>query len=146
MSQSRGLCDLVPEVLSIAIPELSDLGLIGCTSCAVDESQTFDLVKRPGVLVAGQMGRWTGTKFIGMRQSKWRDLGPLDEIRRREVGRSQLVVSRLGVWNERRRSRSRSVAASQCQGCSRSPIFEWGFSVFTPKQQHFEGLDLFDIC
>src|SRR5439155_15521963 len=99
---------------------LSDLSLIGSTSCTVDESQTFDFVEGPGVLVASQIGRWTGTKFIGMRQGKWRDLGPLDEIRRREVGRGQLVVSRLGLWYERRKSDSRSVPVARCQSCSRS--------------------------
>jgi hypothetical protein len=44
MRQSRGLCDLVPEVLNVAIAEPTDLGLICGTSCTGDDSKTFDFV------------------------------------------------------------------------------------------------------
>ena len=41
MVQGCGLCNLIPEVLNVAIPELSNLGLIRRTSCAVDEVLEF---------------------------------------------------------------------------------------------------------
>ena len=39
MSESSGLRDFVPEVLNVALPEVSNHGLIGRTSFAVDLSQ-----------------------------------------------------------------------------------------------------------
>src|SRR5882757_6463938 len=45
MRQSCGLCDLIPEVLNVAVPELTDLGLIRSTSRARDKSKTFDFVE-----------------------------------------------------------------------------------------------------
>src|SRR6266566_564770 len=116
--QSCGLCDLIPEVLNIAVPELTNLGLIRGTSCAADESKTFDFVEGQGVLLAGQWRRRTGAKFIGVRKSKRCDAWPLDEIRRREVGWRQLIASRLGFRHERWKNYGRSVVASQCQDCS----------------------------
>src|SRR5439155_27120568 len=122
MSQSCGLCDLVPEVLNITIPEHSNQGLLRGTSCAVDESQTFNFIKNTGVLVACQLGRRAGTKFVGARQGKRRDLRPLREIRCREIGWCQLVASRLVSRNERRRRNARSVIASQGQDLSRNGL------------------------
>src|SRR5258708_36026704 len=95
MRQSCRLCDLIPEVLNVAIPELPYLGLVRGTSCAGDESKTFDLVEGQGVLLAGQWRRRTGTNIIGVRKSKRCDAWPLDEIRRREVGWRQLIASML---------------------------------------------------
>jgi len=54
MRQSRGLRDLIPEVLNVAVPELPDLGLIRGASCTADESKTFDFIEGLGVLVAGE--------------------------------------------------------------------------------------------
>ncbi len=122
MSQSCGLRDLVPEVLNIAILERSNQGLLRGTSCAVDESQTFNFIKNTGVLVACQLGRRAGTKFVGARQGKRRDLRPLREIRCREIGWCQLVASRLDSRNERRRRDARSVIASQEQDLSRNGL------------------------
>src|SRR5260370_34625879 len=62
--------------------------------------------------------RWTGAKFVGVRQGKRSDLWPLDEIRRREVGGRQLIASRLVFRHEGRKDRGRSVVASQRQDCS----------------------------
>src|SRR6202051_1322643 len=120
MFQSGGLCNLIPEVLNVAVPELSNLGLIRGTSCTVDKPQTFDFDKGSGVLVARQLRGRTGTKFVSMCQSKGSDVGPLNEIRRREVGRRQLVTSRLGRWHEGRKSHSRSIAAPQRQNRGRN--------------------------
>ena len=122
MSQSCGLRDLVPEVLNIAIPEHSNQGLLRGTSCAVDESQTFNFIKNTGVLVACQLGRRAGTKFVGARQGKRRDLRPLREIRCCEIGWCPLVASRLDSRNERRRRDARSVIASQGQDLSRNGL------------------------
>ena len=55
-----------------------------------------------------------------MCQSKGSDLGPLDEIRGREVGRRQLIASRLGFRHEGRKSHGRSIVASQRQNCGRN--------------------------
>src|SRR5579871_1722244 len=118
--QGSGLCNLIPEVLNVAIPELSDLGLIGCSSCAVDESEAFDFDKRLGVRVAVQLRWWTGTKFVSMCQGKGSDVGPLNEIGGREVRRSQLIASRLGCRHKGRKSHSRSIAAAQRQNRGRN--------------------------
>src|SRR5260370_37014169 len=119
MRQSCRLCDRIPEVLSVAILELPCLGLVRGTSCAGDESKTFDLVEGQGVLLAGQWRRRTGTKFIGVRKSKRCDAWPLDEIRRREVGWRQLIASRLVYFrHEGRKDSGRSIVASQRQNCS----------------------------
>src|ERR1700741_1965216 len=109
MSKRCGLRDLVPEVLNIAVPERSNQGLLRGTSCAVDESQTLHFVKNAGVLVACQLGRRPGTKFVGTREGKRSDLGPLREIRCSEIGWCQLVAARLVSRNERKGSDTRSV-------------------------------------
>jgi hypothetical protein len=93
MSESCGLRDFVPEVLNVAIPEVSNHGLVGRTSFAVDLSQTFHFVKDPRILVARQCWRRLRIKFIGARQSKGTDSRPLREICRCEIGRRELVVS-----------------------------------------------------
>src|SRR5260370_883337 len=118
MRQSCRLCDLIPEVLNVAIPELPYLGLVRGTSCAGDESKTFERVEGQGVLLAGQWRRRTGTKCIGVRKSKRCDAWPLDEIRRREVGWRQLIASRLVFRHEGRKDSGRSIVASQRQNCS----------------------------
>jgi hypothetical protein len=43
MSESSGLRDFVPEVLNVAIPEVSNHSPIGRTSFAVDLSRDFSL-------------------------------------------------------------------------------------------------------
>src|SRR5260370_42628794 len=106
MRQSCRLCDLIPEVLNVAIPELPYLGLVRGTSCAGDESKTFDLVEGQGVLLAGQWRMRTATKFICVRNSKRCDSWPLDEMRRREVRWRQLIASKLVYFrHEGRRGR-----------------------------------------
>src|SRR5207244_201898 len=75
-----------------------------------------------GVVVACQLGRRAGTKFVAARQGKRRDLRPLREIRCREIGWCQLVASRLDSRNERRRRDARSVIASQGQDLSRNGL------------------------
>src|SRR5216683_509261 len=118
MHQRCGLCDLIPEVLNVAIPELPNLGLIRGTSCAGDESKTFDFVEGQSVVLAGQLRRWAWAKFVGMGQCKRSDLRPLDEIRRREVGGRQLIASRLVFRHEGRKDGGRSVVVSQREDCS----------------------------
>src|SRR5258708_26605365 len=115
MSQRRGLRDFVPEVLNVAIPESSNLCLLGGADCAGDETQTPDFIENLCVLVARQL-RWrSGTKFISARQGKRSDLRPLCEVRWCEIGRRELVVSRLVSRDKRRRSDVRSVGAAQRQ-------------------------------
>src|SRR6267143_6571677 len=101
MSQCRGLRDFVPEVLNIAIPEISDQSLLRGASLAGDETQTLDFIENLCVLVARQLRRRSGTKSISARQGKRSDLRPLREVRWREIGRSELVFSRLGSRNKR---------------------------------------------
>src|SRR4029077_9041202 len=102
MALQRGrLCDLVQEVLDVAVPELADLGLFRSAGCAVNEPETFDLIEDLSIDVACECRRRTGTELVGLLQSKRRDLGPLGKIRRREIRRRQLVVSGLvtgDVW------------------------------------------------
>ena len=45
MSQCRGLRDFVPEVLNVAIPEISDQSLLRGASLAGDETQTLDFIE-----------------------------------------------------------------------------------------------------
>src|SRR5580704_8380196 len=102
MSQCRGLRDFVPEVLNVAVPEVSNLGLLLGTSFTANEAQTLDFIEGPCVLLAGQL-RWRPrAKFISA-----------CEIRRRE-----LVVSRLVSRNIRRQSDSRRVGAAERQNPS----------------------------
>ena len=113
MSQRRSLRNFVPEVLDVAIPESSNQGLFRRTSCAGDEAQTLDLIEGPCVVLAGQLRGRPGTEFVSARQGKRRDLRPLREVRRGEIGRRQLVVSRQASGNKRRRSQVRSVGAAE---------------------------------
>src|ERR1700726_5157275 len=113
MSQRRGLRDFVPEVLNVAVPEISNQGLLRTASVAGNETQTLDFVENPCVLLARQLRRWSGTKFISARQGERSDLRPLCEVRRCEVGRRELVVSRLVSGDERRRSDARPVGAAE---------------------------------
>src|ERR1700730_15308034 len=113
MSQRRGLPDLVPEVLNAAVPEVSNEGLLLGASFAGNKTQTLDFVENPCVLVARQL-RWrSGTKFISACQGERSDLGPVCEVRWREIGRCELVVSRLVSRDKRRRSDVRSVGAAE---------------------------------
>src|SRR6266516_3300659 len=99
MCKSGGLCDLVPEVLDVAVPELADLGLFGSAGCAVNEPETFDFIEDLSVKAACGRRRRIGTELVGPLQRKRRDLRPLGKIRRREVRRRQLVVSGLVTWD-----------------------------------------------
>ena len=47
MSQRRGLRDFVPEVLNVAIPEISNQCLLRGTSFAGDETQALDFIEDP---------------------------------------------------------------------------------------------------
>ena len=86
VSLSGGLCDLVPEVLDVAIPELSDLGLVGVASGAVNKAQALDFVEGFCVDIAGELRRRCGTKFIGTGEGEGCDFGPLDKVCGGEVG------------------------------------------------------------
>src|SRR5258708_6303359 len=109
MSQRRSLRDFVPEVLDVAIPESSNLCLRRGASRTGDEAQTLDFIENLGVLVARQL-RWrSGTKFISTRNGKRSDLRPLREVCWCEIGRGELIISRLVSRNKNRRSDVRSV-------------------------------------
>src|ERR1700676_1745310 len=113
MSQRRGLRNFVPEVLNVAIPESSNLGLLRGASCAGDETQTLDFIENLCVLVARQLRRRSGAKFIRARNGKRSDLRPLCEVRWYEIGRRELVISRLVARDKRRRSDRCSVGAAE---------------------------------
>src|SRR5260370_36369250 len=113
MSQRRGLRDFVPEVLNVAIPESANLCLLRGAGCAGDETQTLDFIETLCVFVARQQ-RWrSGTKFVRARDGKRSDLRPLCEVRWCEIGRRELVISRLVSRDKRRRSDVRSVGAAE---------------------------------
>src|SRR4029077_13282916 len=115
MSQRGGLRDFVPEVLNIAVPEVSNQGLLLGTSFTANEAQTLDFIEGPCVLLAGQL-RWRPrAKFISTCQGEWSDLRPLYEVSWCEIRRRELVVPRLVSWNIRRQSESRSVGAAELQ-------------------------------
>src|SRR2546423_1548539 len=112
MFQGRSLRDLVPEVLNVPVPEGSNQCLFLGAGCARNETQTLDFIENPCVLLARQP-RWRcGTKFISARQSERSYLRPLGEVRCWEIGRRELVVSRLVCWDKSRRSDVRSVDAA----------------------------------
>src|SRR5258705_6532317 len=115
MSQRRGLCDFVPEVLNVAVPEGSNQGLYAGESLAGNETQTVDFVEDSCVLVARQLGWRSGTKFVSACQGERSDLRPLCEVRWCEIGRRELVVSRLASRDKRRQSDIRSVGVAQRQ-------------------------------
>src|SRR5580704_11960164 len=81
--QRSRLCDLVPEVLDVAVPELADLGLFWRARCAVNEPEAFHLIEDLSIKVARECRRRTGTELVGLLQRKRRDLGPLGKIRLR---------------------------------------------------------------
>src|SRR3984885_11629070 len=115
MSQCRGLRDFVPEVLNVAVPEVSNLGLLLGTRFTANEAQTLDFIEGPCVLLAGQL-RWRPrAKFISACQGEGSDLRPLYEVSWCEIRRRELVVSRLVSRNKRRQSDSRSVGAAERQ-------------------------------
>src|SRR5579864_4516104 len=115
MSQRGGLRDFVPEVLNVAVPELSDQGLLLGTSFTGNESQTLDFIEGLCVFLAGQL-RWRlWAKFISACQGERSDLRPLYEVSWCEIRRRQLVVSRLVSWDIRRQSDSRSIGAAEGQ-------------------------------
>src|ERR1700674_4644207 len=109
MSQGRGLRDFVPEVLNVAVPEISNQGLLRTASVAGNETQTLDFVESPCVLLARQLRWWFGTKFISAHQGERSDLRPLCEVRWCEIGKRELIVSRLASGDKRRRSDARPV-------------------------------------
>src|SRR5579864_6431124 len=113
MSQRGGLRDFVPEVLNVAIPEVSNQRLLRGSSLTSNETQTLYFVENPGVLVAGELGRRAGTKLIRACQGERSDLRPLCEVGRREIGRRELVISRLVSWDERRRHDIRSIGTPE---------------------------------
>src|SRR6202140_2197173 len=115
MSQRGGLRDFVPEVLNVAVPEVSNQGLLLGTSFTGNETQTLDFIEGPCVLLAGQL-RWRPwAKFISTCQGERSDLRPLYEVSWCEIRRRELVVSRLVFRNIRRQSHSRSVGAGERQ-------------------------------
>src|SRR5205807_9585760 len=85
--QRRSLCDLVPGVLDVAVPELADLGLFRSAGCAVNKPETFDLIEDLSIKGACECRRRPGTELIGPLQRKGRDLGRLGKIRCREIRR-----------------------------------------------------------
>src|SRR6266403_4534893 len=111
--QRRSLGDLVPEVLDIAVPELADLGLFRSAGCTGNEPETFDFVEDPSINGACECGRRPGAEFVRLLQRKQCDLGPLGEIRWREIRRRQLVVSGLVTRDVRRWSYIRSIGAAR---------------------------------
>src|SRR5438034_8627878 len=113
--QRSRLCDFVPEVLDVAVPEPADLGLFRSAGCAVNEPETFDFIEDLSIKVACKCRRRTGTELVGLLQCKRRDLGPLGKIRRREIGRRQLVVSGLVTGDVRRWSYIRSIGAARSE-------------------------------
>src|SRR5258708_5417010 len=124
MALYRGsLCDLVPEVLDVAVPELADLGLFRSAGCAVNEPETFDLIEDLSIDVACKCRRRTRTELIGPLQREGRDLGPLGKIRRREIRRRQLVVSGLVAGDVWRWNYIRSICAARSEqlACNRLP-------------------------
>src|ERR1700719_425453 len=119
MAQRGGLRDFVPEVLNVAVPEVSGQGLLLGTSFTGNETQTFDFIEGPCVLLAGQL-RWRAwAKFVSACQGERSDLRPLYEVSGCEIRRRQLVVSRLVSRDIRRQSDTRSVGAAERQNlCS----------------------------
>src|SRR5579864_4022641 len=104
MPQRGGLRDFVPEVLNVAVPEVSNQGLLLGTSLTADETQTLDFIEGLCVLLAGQL-RWRPwAKFISTCQGERSDLRPLYKVSWCEIGRRQLVVSRLVSRNIRRQN------------------------------------------
>src|SRR6201993_5433209 len=114
MSGCGGLSDLVPEVLNVAVPELADYGLVSSARCACGDPEALHVVEDAHVLIARQGGRRSWAEFIGTRQREKGHSGPLSEICRREIGRSQLVVSGSSPSFERRRGDIRSVLSARC--------------------------------
>src|SRR6201997_2132462 len=113
MPQRGSLRDFVPEVLNVAVPEVSNQGLLLGTSLTANETQTLDFIEGPCVLLAGQL-RWrTWAKFIRACQGERSALRPLYEVGGCEIRRRELVVSRLVSRNIRRQSESRSVGAAE---------------------------------
>src|SRR5207245_7153536 len=116
MALQRGsLCDLVPEVLDVAVPELADLGLFRSAGCAVNEPETFNFIEDLSINVACEYRRRTGTELIGLLQSKRHDPRPLGKIRWREIRRRQLVVSGLGPRDVRRWSYICSISIARSE-------------------------------
>jgi hypothetical protein len=113
--QRRSLPDLVPEVLDVAVPELADLGLFRSAGCTVNEPKTFNFVEDPSINVACECGRRPGTEFVRLLQRKRCDLGPLGEIRWREIRRRQLVVSGLGSGDVWRWNYIRSISTARSE-------------------------------
>jgi len=109
MSQRGGLRDFVPEVPNVALPEVSNQGLLPGTSLTGNETQTLDFIEGPCVLLAGQL-RWRPwAKFIRACQGERSDLRPLYEVSWYEIGRRELVVSR----NIRKQSDVRSIGTTE---------------------------------
>src|SRR6266481_9854571 len=116
MTLQRGsLCDLVPEVLDVAVPELADLSLFRRSRCAVNEPETFHLIEDLSIKVARECRRRTRAELVGPLQCKRRDLRPLGKIRWREIRRRQLVVSGLGSRDVRRWSYIRSISTARSE-------------------------------
>src|SRR4029077_2631893 len=67
--QRGSLCDLVPEVLDIAVPELADLSLFLSAGCAVNEPETFNFIEDLSIKGACECRRRTGTELVGLLQS-----------------------------------------------------------------------------
>src|SRR6266568_4053293 len=80
MRKHGRLCDFIPKILDVAIPELPYLSLFCCSGDAANESKVFDFIEYFGISGAGQCRRRTGTKLVSPRQCKRSDLGPLSKI------------------------------------------------------------------
>src|SRR4029077_18927823 len=72
--QRGSLCDLVPEVLDVAVPELADLSLFRGSRCAVNEPEIFNFIEGLSIKIARECRRRTGTELVGLLQSKRRHL------------------------------------------------------------------------
>src|SRR6201987_6429314 len=115
MPQRGGLRDFVPEVLNVAIPEVSNQGLLLGTCLTANETQTLDFIEGPCVLLAGQLRWGPRAKFISPCQGERSDLRPLYEVSGCEIRRRELVVSRLVCRDIRRQSDRRSASAAERQ-------------------------------
>src|SRR5207244_7946227 len=64
--QRGSLCDLVPEVLDVAVPELANLSLFRGSGCAVNEPETYNFIEDLGITCACEGGRRPRTKVGGL--------------------------------------------------------------------------------
>jgi hypothetical protein len=111
VTQNGSLRDLVPEILHVAVPEFSNLCLLGSMACAVDEPKTPYPIEASRVILARQRGRRCGQKLAGAQKGEQSNVRPLGKVRSGEVRCRELIISRRAPGNEHRRNDVRSVAA-----------------------------------